>query len=152
MTEASDFSKPLVITRLHSVTSRERCYHCENLNLKINIINYSYWLILCSLYSILFYCNYTLILYFLRFTSYFTGFVSTRMLTCFLLSNFSFILSQQTQVNLLTISKIVMLLCLVSCCKASSLSTCQHVYSRSPSFLYDLSLQLSPIMSLELHT
>jgi hypothetical protein len=92
-------------------------------NLKINIINYSYWLILYFLYSNLFYCSYTLIMYFLHFISYSTGFVSTRMLTCFLLSNVSFILSEQTQVNLLNISKNVMLLSPVSCRGASSLST-----------------------------
>lgn len=103
-------------------------------NLKINIINYSYWLILYFLYSILFYCCYTLILHSLHFISYFTGSVSTRMLTCFLLSNVSLILSQQTQVNLLSISKIVILLCPVSCCSASSLST------QMPACLFMLSI------------
>jgi len=103
-------------------------------NLKIKIINYSYWLILYFIYSILFYCSHTQILYFLHFISYFIGFVSTRMLTCFLLSNVSLILSKQTQVNLLSISKIVMLLSSVSCCSVSSLST------RMPACLFMLSI------------
>jgi hypothetical protein len=123
MTEASGISKQLVIYQI------PQCHIARNItivrisNLKTNIINYSHWLILYSLYSILFYCSYTLILYFLHFISHFREFVSTRMLTCFLLSNFSFILSQQTQVDLPSISKIVMLLCPVSCCSAYSLST-----------------------------
>ena len=123
MTEASGFSKLLVIYQTPQCHMPGNTFTTvKTSNLKMNTINYSYWLILYFLYSLLFYCCDTLMLYFPHFISYFMGSLSTTMLTCFSLSYVSFILSQQAQVKLLGIYKTAMLICPVSCCSASSLS------------------------------